>query len=343
MKIRSFIALLFALGLVAAACGSDEGGDAASDDSGSEAGSSDGGDVLGSGDIFVSGSSTVEPISIRVAESYAMAQPNVDIAVEGPGTGDGFVKFCSGETDISDASRTIKDSEAEDCAANGVDFVELKVGIDGIAVMSGPGNPIDCLSFPDMYSITSPEATGFTNWSDANELNVEVGGSGDLPDASLTITAPGEESGTFASFIEIVLEDTLEERGQEITSRPDYQSSADDNVIINNVSSDDTSFGWVGFAFAEEAGDSVKVFAVSEEEGGECIEPTPETIADNSYPIARDLFIYINAGKAAEKPELVDFVDYYMTYGLDEAVADAKYVELDEAAKGETRSAWDGR
>lgn len=327
--------MLFVFALVAGACGSD-GDDTSSGDG------DGGGDGL-TGDIFVSGSSTVEPISIRVAEEYAKTHPNVDIAVEGPGTGDGFVKFCTGETDISDASRQIKDEEAEDCAENGVNWVELKVGIDGIAAMSGPGNPIDCLSFPDMYSITSPEATGFGNWSDANELNIEVGGAGDLPDAPLTITAPGEESGTFASFIEIVLEDTLEERGQDITTRPDYQSSADDNVIINNISADDTSFGWVGFAFAEEAGDSVKVFPVSVEEGGECILPTPETIADNSYPISRDLFIYVNTDKAAESEALVNFVDFYMDYGLTTATVDAKYVPLDDAAMAETVAAWENR
>ncbi len=336
MKLRFLIALLFAVALVAAGCGSD-GDIAASDDAAVADGSS------GGGDIFISGSSTVEPISVRVADAFKADRPEVNTAVEGPGTGDGFQKFCAGETDISDASRAIKDSEAEDCAANGVEFVELKVGIDGIAVMSGPGNPLSCLSFADMYSLTSPEAEGFETWADANELNLEVGGSGDLPDAPLTITAPGEESGTFASFIEIVLEDTLEERGQEITTRFDYQSSPNDNVIINNVSSDDSSFGWVGFAFAEEAGDSIKVFEISEEEGGECIAPTSATIADNSYPIARDLFIYVNKTKAAENPDLVDFVDFYMDYGLRNAVVDAKYVPLDDVAMAETVSAWEAR
>lgn len=333
MKLRSFLSMVFAVTLIAAACGGSEGGSA----SGDNGGSSDG------GEIFVSGSSTVEPISVRVANEFEKQNPGVSIAVEGPGTGDGFKKFCTGETDVSDASRAIKDAEAEDCAANGIEYVELKVGIDGIAVMSGPGNPIDCVSFPDLYSITSPEAEGFTNWSDANELNAAVGGSGDLPDAPLTITAPGEESGTYASFIEIVLEDLLEERGQEITTRFDYQSSASDNVIINNISSDDTSMGWVGFAFAAEAGDSVKVFSISEEEGGECIAPTPETIADNSYPISRDLFIYVNTQAAAEKPNLVDFIDLYMDYGLNTAVVDAKYVPLDADALSASAAAWTGR
>ena len=109
------------------------------------------------------------------------------------------------------------------------------------------------------------------------------------------------------------------------------------------MSSDDSSFGWVGFAFAEEAGDSIKVFEISEEEGGECIAPTLATIADNSYPIARDLFIYVNKTKAAENPDLVDFVDFYMDYGLRNAVVDAKYVPLDDVAMAETVSAWEAR
>ena len=331
MNLRNLVSMVFAFALIAAACG------------GSETSSGDSGESGDGGEIFVSGSSTVEPISVRVANEFEKQNPGISIAVEGPGTGDGFKKFCSGETDVSDASRAIKAEEAEDCAASGVEYVELKVGIDGIAVMSGPGNPIDCLSFPDLYSITSPEAEGFENWSDANELNAAVGGAGDFPDASLTITAPGEESGTYASFIEIVLEDLLEEREQEITTRFDYQSSANDNVIINNISSDDTSMGWVGFAFAAEAGDKVKVFSVSEEEGGECIPPTPETIADNSYPISRDLFIYVNTQKAAEKPNLVDFIDLYMDYGLTTAVVDASYVPLDDASITASAGAWTNR
>ncbi len=327
MKLRFLLTPMLAFALIAAACGgSDDAGGSGED-----------------GEIFVSGSSTVEPISVRVADEFFKTNPDVNIAVNGPGTGDGFKLFCDGETDISDASRAIKDEEASDCEENGINWVELKVGIDGIAIMSGPGNPIECLSFPDMYSITSPEAEGVQNWADANELNAAVGGSGDLPDAPLTITAPGQESGTYASFIEIVLEDLLEEREQDITTRFDYQSSANDNIIINNISSDDTSFGWVGFAFAEEAGDSVKVFSISEEEGGDCIAPTAETIADNSYPIARDLFIYVNVDKAAEKPLLAEFVDFYMDYGLTTAVTDSKYVPLDDAAMAETRAAWSGR
>jgi phosphate transport system substrate-binding protein len=362
-KLAKLLALLMALMLVAAACGSDdedeatETDDDTTEEADAEAGTEEsdddspeeeegGGDMEEaglSGDIVISGSSTVEPISVAVAESYAGIQPDVNVAVSGPGTGDGFKLFCAGETDISDASRQIKDSEAEDCAANGINYVELKVAVDGIAVMTSEANTaIDCLSFIDLYSLIGPEAAGFGTWADANDLNSELGGSGDFPDAELFLTAPGTESGTYDSFVEIVLEDIADERAQEIAPRPDYQSAADDNLIIEGISTNDFSLGWVGFAFANEA-TGVKLIEVSEEDGGTCVAATPETIASNEYPIARDLFIYINTDKAAESAALADFVDYYMTFGLDDAAAAVGYVELTDDSKAETVAAWEGR
>ncbi|MFV0523679.1 MAG: substrate-binding domain-containing protein [Acidimicrobiales bacterium] len=358
-SLRRLLALLLALGLVAAACGSDDSDDTSADSSdttaadaggGTDSGSADsgtadsgtaGGDI--EGEVAVSGSSTVEPISIEVAQDFASVEPNVNVSVTGPGTGDGFKAFCSGETDISDASRHIKDEEAADCESNGIDYVELKVAVDGIAVMTSEGNEaLSCLSFPDLYAIVGPESNGFATWADANALDTEVGGSGDLPDAELVISAPGAESGTYDSFVEIVLEGIAEERGQEATTRIDYSSAADDNVIIETVSSNDTSFGWVGFAYADQAS-GVRMIPVSEEPGGECVEPNAETIASNEYPISRDLFIYVNTAKAEENPAVAAYVDHYMSWGLDEGVANADYVVLTDESKAETRSAWDGR
>ena len=331
------LSLLFALTIVGAACGSDTTSDAV--DAAEEA--SDGGGL--GGEIVVSGSSTVEPISVAVAENYRDVQPDVNISVSGPGTGDGFKAFCAGETDISDASRPIKDSEAEDCAAAGVEYVELKVAIDGIAVLTSSENTaVECLSFPDLYALVGPESAGFSSWADANGIASELGADGNHPDADLVISAPGTESGTYDSFIEITIEDIAEERGQDATTRPDYSSAADDNVIIETISSNPTSFGWVGFAYAAEAS-GVSLIPISAEPGGDCITPDAETIASNEYPIARDLFIYINTAKAAENPALVDFVGHYMDYGLDVAAADVGYVALTDDAKSTTRSAWEGR
>ena len=141
-----------------------------------------------SGSINVSGSSTVEPISTAVAEAFAAANPGFQYTIEGPGTGDGFKKFCAGETDISDASRKIKDEEAADCQAAGIEYVELKVAYDGITVMSSTANTaISCLSFPDLYALIGPESTGFTTWSDAAALAKELGSNTVRPDAQIGI------------------------------------------------------------------------------------------------------------------------------------------------------------
>lgn len=296
------------------------------------------------GSIAISGSSTVEPISGANAEKFASIHPDVQISVDGPGTGDGFELFCTGETDISDASRAIDpEDEVPLCEENGIEFIELKVGIDGITVLTSPENDqVDCLSFPDLYALLGPESEGFNRWSDADSLGEEVGGSGDYPDARLDITAPGEESGTYDSFVEIVLEDLAEERGQEPAARPDYQASGDDNVIIEGLSGSSTSLGWVGFAFFENNSDVVRAIPVSEEEGGACVEPTAETIASTEYPIARDLFIYVDAAKAESNPALAAYVDFYLNEGIS-SVGEVGYVALDDSALEETRSVWENR
>jgi phosphate transport system substrate-binding protein len=305
-----------------------------------------------SGEIYVSGSSTVEPISNAVAEAFQDANPGFDFVVEGPGTGDGFALFCNGETDISDASRAIKDEEAQTCDDNGVEYVELKVAFDGLSVITSAENDaIECLSFLDLYALLGVESEGFDSWSDANdlaaelatELGTEYGEShAPYPDAPLSVTAPGEESGTFDSFVEIVLEDIAEERGQDPNPRPDYVASPNDNVIIEGISGNDTSLGWVGYAFYVENQDVVKALAVDGGDGN-CVEPTPETIASNEYPISRPLFIYVDANKLDAKPELVEFVDYYLSdEGLAE-VGNAGYVDLTADEIGEWRANWEAR
>ena len=350
------LALSFVFALTAAACGgsdddaADDADDAAAeaddaaadaDDEATDDEATDGDDMADegmSGEINVSGSSTVEPISIAVAENFNAMYPDVNISVAGPGTGDGFQLFCEGETDVSDASRQIKDEEAANCADAGIEYVEIKVAVDGIAVMTNPANEaVECLAFGDLYGLVGPESTGFGSWADANTIATEAGGNGDMPDAELVISAPGAESGTFDSFIEIVLEDIADERGQDAITRPDYNPSADDNVILQGIQSVDTSFGWVGFAFAENASD-VKLIEVDGGDG--CVAATAETIASNEYPVSRPLFIYVNNAKAAESEALSAFVDFYLETGLDQATAEVGYVELGDDAKAEIRANW---
>ena len=326
------IAAAAAFALVAAACGGDDGGSAA------------GGDSELSGEIAISGSSTVEPISTLVAQKFASANPGVAISVDGPGTGDGFELFCKGEIDVSDASRPIEAEEAEACEKNGIEYVELKVGIDGITVLTSPDNDaVTCLDFHDLYALLGPESEGFENWSDANDLAGEVGGgNAPYPDVPLDVTAPGEESGTYDSFAELVLEDVAYEERKisedDAVIRPDYQASANDNVILQGIEGSSSSLGWVGYSFYSQAGDTVKAIEVDGGDG--CVAPTEETIADGSYPIARELFVYVNSAKAEEKPALAAFVDYYLSEEGLGSVAEAGYVDLPEEEMQASIDAW---
>jgi phosphate transport system substrate-binding protein len=308
-----------------------------------------------SGEIFVSGSSTVEPISIAAGNAFGDMAPGVALTVEGPGTGDGFAKFCAGETDISDASRPINEEEQATCADAGIEFIELKVGIDGLSVItSADDTEIECLSFVDLYALLGPDAVGINNWSDASanadEYAATVTDLGAVhtpyPDAELTVTAPGEESGTFDSFVELVIAEVGDVLGVEDANvRVDYTASPNDNVIIEGVAANPTSLGWVGFAYVEENLDVVKPLQV--DGGGGCVEPSPEMIASGEYPIARDLFIYVNAAKAAENPALSAFVDYYVNEGITSLLGtgdgQVPYVPLSAEDVAATQAAWAAR
>lgn len=302
-----------------------------------------------SGSINVSGSSTVEPISTGVAEALAATNPDFKFTVKGPGTGDGFKVFCKGETDISDASRKIKDEEAATCKAAGVEYTELAIAYDGMTVMTNPANTaVTCLSFADLYALIGPESQGFKKWSDAQALAKELGSNTTFPDGDLSITGPGEESGTYDSFVEIALDKIADPRGKldpatkHTTTRPDYQASANDNTIIEGITGSPTSLGWVGFAFAEENKDSVAEVQVAKDPNGTCVAPSAETIADASYPLSRTLYIYVNKAKAAENAAVAAYVDYYLAEGTISTVLETvPYVNLPADKLSELRSTWD--
>jgi phosphate transport system substrate-binding protein len=359
-----------AASLVFAACGSDdeEGTDATDAPAATDApgatdapeatdapGATDApaGDLSGS--INISGSSTVEPISIAAGNAFADANPGVAVAVAGPGTGDGFAQFCNGETDISNASRAISDEEIANCEAAGIEFIELTVAVDGLSPITSVENTaVECLSFVDLYALLGPDATGITNWADATEIADEIAATvTDLgavntpyPDAPLTVTAPGEESGTFDSFVEIVIEEVGDALGAEDPNvRPDYTASPNDNVIIEGISSNPTSLGWVGFAFVEENLDTVKPLQIDGGDG--CVEPTPETIASGEFPIARPLFIYISVPALDANPVLAPFVDYYIGEAITTLVGSGEgqvpYVALNDEQVAEVQGVWEAR
>jgi phosphate transport system substrate-binding protein len=333
-------ALALVAAIAVAACG---GGATEAPASGEPGASQPAGGVSGS--IVVSGSSTVEPISTGVAELFKQQNPDWNYQIEGPGTGDGFARFCNGETDISDASRAIKDEEAEKCKAAGIEYVELKVAYDGLSVVTNVNNTaIACLSFSDIYALVGPESTGFTKWSDGTAIAKELGSSTTLPEADLVITGPGEESGTYDSFVELVIAKIAESRGQEAQTRPDYTSSGNDNVIVEGISGNPTSLGWVGLAFAEESADKIREIPVSKDANGTCVEPNAGTVSDGSYPISRPLFIYVNKAKAADNSAVAAYVDFYLAEGTIATVLEAvPYVNLPADELAATRAAWEAR
>lgn len=305
-----------------------------------------------SGSLNISGSSTVEPISIAIGNAFADANPDVAVTVQGPGTGDGFAQFCAGELDISDASRPIKAEEAQTCADAGIDFVELKIAIDGLSpITSIEDTEVECLSFVDLYALLGPDAIGINNWADATELAdgyaetvTDLGAvHTPYPDQTLSVTGPGEESGTFDSFVELVIAKVGAALGVEDANvRPDYTASPNDNVIIEGIGANPGSLGWVGFAFVEENLDTIKPLQVDGGDG--CVEPTPETIASGEYPIARDLYIYVSVPRLAENPVLQPFVDFYVNEGIATYVGSGEgqvpYVPLAAETVAETQAVW---
>jgi phosphate transport system substrate-binding protein len=335
------VAAISSLSLLAAACGGDDGDGGETGGGETASGETGGGEVTGS--LNISGSSTVEPITSLVGEKFLALNPGVEFAVDGPGTSDGFELFCNGETDISDASRPIDEEELAACEANGISPIEIEVALDALSVIGNPANPISCLNLGDLYALFGAEAQG-ANWSDANALAAEVGGNGGFPDEPLTIVAPGEESGTYGSFIDLTgVDDLAEERGvpEDLAGglRPDYQISADDNVIIDNAAGTEFGLGFVGFAFAENAGDSVKEFEIDGGEG--CVAPSPESVIDGTYPLGRSLFIYVSDVKLAENPAVAPFVDFYLSDEGLASVEEVQYISLPADRIEATRAAWE--
>jgi ABC-type phosphate transport system substrate-binding protein len=225
------------------------------------------------------------------------------------------------------------------------------MGLLVTAALSACGNREDrlvalpeCLDLAAVYAVTGPESVGQFSWSDVRPLAEELHSTAaaEFPSAPLTIFGPGEESGTFDSFTELAIEGLAEERGVEEDNwlpRPDYISSPNDNVIIDGVAGTRGSFGWVGHAFASENEDTVRAFAVAGEDGT-CVTPTDEAIADGTYPLARDLYVYVNTERAAEDPAVAAYVDGYLGDEGFQAVSDAGYVALTDDAWAETQAAW---
>ncbi len=313
---------LAVLALGAAGCGRDEDEDDASAPATSEETTTAEAEQL-SGKVIADGSSTVGPLTTAAAEAYREVQPDVNVEVGISGTGGGFERFCAGETDISDASRPIKDDEeAPICADAGIEYVDYQVAVDALTVIINPENDwATCLTTEQLKKIWEPKAEGkITNWNQVDPS---------FPDEPLTLAGAGTDSGTFDYFTDVI-------NGEEGASRADYNATEDDNVTVQAVAGEKGALGYLGFSYYEQNLDTLK--AVEIDGGGGCVAPSAETAQDGTYtPLARPLFIYVKNESIQTKPQVKGFVDYYLN-NLDALAEAALFIGVPEDVVSENLS-----
>ena len=265
--------------------------------------------------IRIDGSSTVYPITEAVAEEFQKAKRGaVKVTVGISGTGGGFKKFCRGETDISDASRPILKKEIDVCKQQGIEYIELPVAYDGLAVLINPKNTwIKALTVADLKKMWEPAAQGkVKKWRDVRS---------EWPDAKLKLFGPGADSGTFDYFTEAIV-------GKSKSSRGDFTASEDDNVLVQGISGDKNAMGYFGLAYYEENKKRLKVVPIVNPVTNKEVIPSMQTVMDGTYaPLSRPLFIYVSKKSASEKPEVKEFVEYYLRNAA-KLSAQVKYVPL---------------
>ncbi len=262
--------------------------------------------------IKMDGSSTVYPVSQAMAEEFQYETDDVEVAVGVSGTGGGFEKFCNGEISITNASRPIRESEAEACEAAGIGFIEIPVAWDGIAVVVNPANDwAQCLTMAELQAMWAPEAESkVTSWSDVRDT---------FPDTDMNLYGPGTDSGTYDYFTEAVV-------GSSGASRGDYTASEDDNVLVQGVAGDRGAIGFFGFAYYEENQHLLKLVGVDAGQG--CVEPSEASINDGTYPLSRPIFIYVSA-EAAKDASMQEFIEFYLSEA-EEIVPAVGFVALDQ-------------
>jgi phosphate transport system substrate-binding protein len=272
-------------------------------------------DLAGAAVIRIDGSSTVYPITEAVAEEFRRAtRARVTVGISG--TGGGFQKFCRDEIDVAEASRPIQTTEIEACSKSGVEYIEIPIAYDGLAVVVNPKNSwAASMTVAELKKLWEPAAQGkITRWN-----QVRTG----WPDQEIHLFGAGVDSGTFDYFTEVIM-------GKAKASRGDYTSSEDDNVIVQGVSGDEHALGYFGYAYYEENKDKLKLVAIDDENesnGAGPILPSPETVGNGTYrPLSRPIFIYPKV-KALDRPEVKRFVEYYLKEGLP-LVREVGYIAL---------------
>ncbi|MHA6522917.1 PstS family phosphate ABC transporter substrate-binding protein [Tessaracoccus sp. G1721] len=312
----SLAAVGCASALLLTACGGQASPAATSTDAASAA-SSEGTAAGLTGSVAADGSSTVAPLTEAAADKFRDVEAGINVTVATSGTGGGFQKFCAGETDISNASRAIKDEEAQTCADAGIEFTEIVMANDGLAVVINPENDwAECLTVEQLQTMWAPESEGqIMNW---NQIDPS------FPDQALTLFGAGTDSGTFDYFTDAI-------NGEEGASRTDYAPSEDDNITIQGVSGDKGAVGYFGLSYVEENPDIIK--AVQVDNGAGCVAPSKETVQSGEYaPLSRPLFIYVANKAYTEKPQVKSFVDFYVENEA-EIAESALFVGLTEEQK----------
>ena len=260
------------------------------------------------GEVLIDGSSTVAPISQAVAEEFSKENSDVNVSVGISGTGGGIKKFVSGEIDIADASRAMKPEELSTAQKNGIEFIELKIGLDGLTVVANPENTwAQNLTTEDLKKIWADGSTVKT-WKDVNPA---------WPAEPIKLYGPDQDSGTYDYFIEEIL-------GKDGKIRKDYSPSSDDNQLVQGVEGDKGALGYFGYAYYLEQKDKLKAFSVNG------ILPSDETVKNGTYkPLSRPLYLYINKKSFAEKAQVKSFIQFYIKNAT-ELVKSSGYVPLDD-------------
>jgi len=260
--------------------------------------------------IKIDGSSTVFPISEAMAEEFMAQNRGTQVTVGVSGTGGGFKKFCAGELDITGASRPIKGSEADECKAKGIEYVQVEVARDALTVVVHPSNPLTNITTDQLKKMWEPAAEGkITKW---NQIDSS------WPDAPIALYGPGTDSGTFDYFTAAIV-------GEEGASRTDYTASEDDNVLVLGVSRNANALGYFGMAYYLENQDTLKALSVNG------VAPTPANVEDGTYkPLSRPIYIYVKKSSLTGNPQVRSFVEFVLNNAPD-IVPEVGYVPLSEA------------
>lgn len=307
---RALVPGIAVLALALSACG------------GGDAGSGSGDDVSGS--VSVDGSSTVFPMAVAAQELLAEENSGVEVSVSESGTGGGFEAFCGGQTDISNASRPIKEEEAAICEEAGIEYTELQVATDALTMVVHPDLAVDCLTVDQVIALWGPNSKA-TNW---NEIDPS------FPDEEISLFGPGTDSGTYDYMAADVIGDESE------ATRSDYEASEDDNVLVQGVAGTEGATGYFGYTYFEENADKLKALEIDAGDG--CVAPSAETAQDGSYtPLARPLFVYVNNAKYNDNEAVAAYVDFFIE-NLTEVAEIGQYIPLSDELYGETKSALEG-